>query len=275
MIGDPGLFDRIDELEARGELTLRCVVPLLQEPGVTDEEIEPQLALRDRGGRRWRAGAAKFFIDGVIDSGTAWLFEPGPGGEGTHPYWPDPDRYAEVVARFARAGFQCATHAIGDRAVAAALDAYRAAGRHGSAPHRIEHLETLRDTELARLAAEGVAASMQPLHAEGQDEPGPFNWRDRLQPEQVAAGFRWGDIQRSGAILAFGSDWPVVSADPRLGPRLGAAAPRARPPGAHAVPARPGRERRAGARRLHHRGRARRRRGAPERPDRARACAPT
>jgi predicted amidohydrolase YtcJ len=217
MIGDPGLFDRIDELEVRGDLTLRCVVPLLQEPGVTDEEIEPQLALRDRGGRRWRAGAAKFFIDGVIDSGTAWLFEPGPGGEGTRPYWPAPDRYAEVVARFARAGFQCATHAIGDRAVAAALDAYKPAGRHGSAPHRIEHLETLRDTELARLAAEGVAASMQPMHAEGQDEPGPFNWRDRLRPEQVAAGFRWGDIQRSGAILAFGSDWPVVSADPRLG----------------------------------------------------------
>ena len=114
-----------------------------------------QLALRDRGGRRWRAGAAKFFIDGVIDSGTAWLFEPGPSGEGTQPYWPEPDRYAEVVARFARAGFQCATHAIGDRAVAAALDAYRAAGRHGSAPHRIEHLETLRDAELARLARRG------------------------------------------------------------------------------------------------------------------------
>ena len=217
MIGDPALFDRIDELEARGDLTVRCVVPLLQEPGVTDAEIEPQLALRDRGGRRWRAGAAKFFIDGVIDSGTAWLFEPGPGGEGTEPYWPEPDRYAEVVARFARAGFQCATHAIGDRAVAAALDAYEAAGRHASAPHRIEHLETLRDTELARLAAEGVAASMQPLHAAGLDEPGPFNWRERLQPEQVAAGFRWNDIHRSGALLAFGSDWPVASADPRLG----------------------------------------------------------
>jgi predicted amidohydrolase YtcJ len=217
MIGDPALFDRIDELEARGELTLRCVVPLLQEPGVTDEEIEAQLALRDRGGRRWRAGAAKFFIDGVIDSGTAWLFEPGPNGEGTDPYWPDPDRYAEVVARFARGGFQCATHAIGDRAVAAALDAYRAAGRHGTAPHRIEHIETMRDEELARFAPEGVAASMQPLHAEGQDVPGPFNWRDRLQPEQVAAGFRWGDLHRAGVMLALGSDWPVVSADPRLG----------------------------------------------------------
>ena len=217
MLGLPALYDDVAELEARGELTLRCVVPVLLEPGTSDEEIEPLLAVRDLGGRRWRAGAAKFFIDGVIDTGTAWLFEPGPHGEGTEPFWPDPGRYAEVVARFARAGFQCATHAIGDRAVAAALDAYRDAGPGGGAPHRIEHIETLRDDELERFAAEGVAASMQPLHAAGLDEPGPMNWRDNLQPEQVARGFRWADIRRSGAILALGSDWPVVSADPRIG----------------------------------------------------------
>ena len=160
---------------------------------------------------------AKFFIDGVIDSGTGWLFEAGPNGEGTEPFWPDPARYAEVVAHCARAGLQCATHAIGDRAIAAALDAYRDADARGSAPHRIEHLETMRDEELARLAPEGVAASMQPLHAAGLDEPGPFNWRDNLQPHQVANGFRWADVRRSGAILSLGSDWPVVSADPRPG----------------------------------------------------------
>ncbi len=217
MLGMPTLFDDVAELEARGDLSLRCVVPVLLEPETGDEEIEELLAVRDRGGRRWRAGVAKFFIDGVIDTGTAWLFEPGPHGEGTEPFWPDPGRYAEVVARFARAGFQCATHAIGDRAVAAALDAYRDAGAGGGAPHRIEHIETLRDSELVRFAAEGVAASMQPLHAEHLDEPGPFRWRDNLRPEQVEAGFRWRDIRRSGAILALGSDWPVVSADPRIG----------------------------------------------------------
>jgi len=217
MLGDPALFDDVAELEQRGDLRLRCVLPLLLEPDTGDEEIAALLAQRDRGGRRWRAGTAKFFIDGVIDTGTAWLFEPGPHGEGTEPFWPDPGRYAEVVARFARAGFQCATHAIGDRAVATALDAYRDAGARGRAPHRIEHIETLRDAELARFATEGVAASMQPLHAAHLDEPGPFRWRDNLQPEQVAAGFRWADIRRSGAILALGSDWPVVSADPRIG----------------------------------------------------------
>jgi hypothetical protein len=217
MLGWPWLLDDIEELEARGELTFRTIVPLLMEPGVTDEEADALLAHSGRRGRRWRGGVAKFFIDGVIDSGTGWLFEPGPNGDGTEPFWPDPDRYAAVVARCARAGLQCATHAIGDRAVAAALDAYRDAGATGTGPHRIEHLETLRDAELARLAAEGVAASMQPLHADGLDEPGPFNWRDNLQPGQVANGFRWGDIRRSGAILALGSDWPVVSADPRPG----------------------------------------------------------
>ncbi len=217
MLGMPELFDDVAELEARGELTLRCVLPVLLEPETTDEEIGALLGVRDRHGRRWRAGAAKFFIDGVIDSGTAWLFEPGPHGEGTAPFWPDPARYAQVVARFARAGFQCITHAIGDRAVVAALDAYRDAGATAAAPHRIEHLETMRDDEPARLAADGVAASMQPLHAAGLDEPGPFTWRDKLRPEQVAAGFRWADVRRAGAILALGSDWPVVSADPRLG----------------------------------------------------------
>jgi predicted amidohydrolase YtcJ len=217
MLGWPWLFDDVETLEARGDLTVRCVLPLLMEPDVTDDEVAALLEHGGRRGRRWRAGVAKFFIDGVIDSGTGWLFEPGPDGEGAEPYWPDPARYAAVVARCARAGLQCATHAIGDRAVAAALDAYRDAGARGTGPHRVEHIETLRDTELGRFAAEGVAASMQPLHAMGLDEPGPFNWRDRLQPAQVEAGFRWADLVRSGAILALGSVWPVVSADPRPG----------------------------------------------------------
>jgi predicted amidohydrolase YtcJ len=234
MLGSPRLYDDVEALEARGDLTVRAIVPLLMEPDVTDAEVDALLEHSGRRGRRWRGGVAKFFIDGVIDSGTGWLFEPGPQGGGTEPFWPDPDRYAAVVARCARAGLQCATHAIGDRAVAAALDAYRDAGPPRvsppgrtparepgplgrRSPHRIEHLETMRDEELARLAREGVAASMQPLHAEGLDEPGPMNWRDNLQPEQVAHGFRWGDVRRSGAILSLGSDWPVVSADPRIG----------------------------------------------------------
>jgi len=214
MLSFPDLFEVVEALEARGELTVRCVLPLWQRPEVTDEEVGAQLALRDRRGRRWRAGVAKFFIDGVIDTGTAWLHDT----PGSRPFWPDPDRYAAVVAAFSRAGFQCATHAIGDRAVTAALDAYRAAGAAPGVTHRIEHLETLRDAELARLVPEGVAASMQPIHLAGLDEPDrPSSWRAGLAPDQVARGFRWADVRRSGAPLALGSDWPVSDHDPRLG----------------------------------------------------------
>ena len=70
--------------------------------------------------------------------GTGWLYEPDTDGEGTLPFWPDPQHYRRAVATFARAGFQCATHATGDRGVREALDAYREAGSmplHGR--HRI------------------------------------------------------------------------------------------------------------------------------------------
>jgi len=213
MLTPPDLFEAVEALEARGELGVRCVLPLHQAPDVSDEAIEAQLALRDRRGRRWRGGVAKFFIDGVIDTGTAWLF-----AEGSAPFWPDPRRYAEVVARFARAGFQCATHAIGDRAVAETLDAYAAAGAARGVMHRVEHLETLRDKEIARLATAGVGVSMQPIHLSGMDEPeAPSAWRDGLEEGQIARGFRWGDVRRTGAPLALGSDWPVSDHDPRLG----------------------------------------------------------
>ena len=96
-------------------------------------------------GALWRGGVAKFFIDGVIESGTAWLIEPDTKGMGTEPFWPDPARYQEAVRIFAEAGFQCATHAVGDMAVRCALDAYEraGAGRGHSPPHRA-HRDPLR-----------------------------------------------------------------------------------------------------------------------------------
>ena len=232
MLGRPALYDDVAELEARGDADAA-----MRRAGAAR-------ARRERRGDRGAARAARPWRPPLARRRREVLHRrrdrhrhrlavrARPHGEGTAPFWPDPGRYAEVVARFARAGFQCATHAIGDRAVATALDAYRDAGPGGGAPHRIEHIETLRDAELARFAAEGVAASMQPLHAAHLDEPGPFRWRDNLRPEQVAAGFRWADLRRSGAILALGSDWPVVSADPRIGLAWrSCAAPQAGPSG--------------------------------------------
>src|SRR5919202_2627027 len=194
------------------------VVPMHQPPEITDEEVEARLGLAGAHGRRWRAGTAKFFLDGVLDSGTAWLVEPGPGGANAAPFWPDVGRYAELVWRFTFAGFSAVTHAVGDGAVRGALDAYEAAGPPRRGRHRVEHIETLCDEDLPRFAALGVAASMQPLHLEGLDDPEtPSSWVDGLSEGRYERGFRARDLADSGAVVPLGSDWMVADFDPRVG----------------------------------------------------------
>jgi predicted amidohydrolase YtcJ len=218
MVGDPWLLDDVRALEERGELTLRVVVPMHQEPAIGDEEVEERLALIGERGRLWRTGTAKFFLDGVLESGTAWLLDPGLKGENAHPFWPSVERYAALVARFTRAGFSAITHAVGDGAVRGALDAYEAAGPPRRGMHRVEHVETLVDGDLPRFSGLNVAASMQPLHMEGLDDPAaPSAWLDGLSVGRAERGFRTGDLVAGGATLALGSDWMVADFDPRYG----------------------------------------------------------
>jgi predicted amidohydrolase YtcJ len=154
----------------------------------------------------------------VLESGTAWLLDPGPEGENAHPFWPSLERYGELVTRFTQAGFSAITHAVGDGAVNGALNAYEAAGRPRRGMHRVEHIETLVDADLPRFAQLRVAASMQPLHMEGLDDPdAPSAWHDGLSAGRAERGFRSGDLARSGATLALGSDWMVADFDPRYG----------------------------------------------------------
>ncbi len=217
MDGSPEAYALLRELEASGRLTLRLVVPLWVKPSLGPEVLEHYAGLAGEGGELWRGGVAKFFIDGVVETGTAWLEEPDTEGDGTRAYWPEPDRYAAEVQRFTHAGFQCATHAIGDRAVRAALDAYAAAGPARRGVHRIEHLETIPDALVRRVAAEGVAVSMQPLHMQWRAADGSDAWAQRLGPERTRRAFRTQDLLAAGAPMALGSDWPVASFDPRLG----------------------------------------------------------
>jgi predicted amidohydrolase YtcJ len=217
MDGTPDELDVYRRLEENGDLTCRVVVPFWQQPDTTPAEMRDQLSFRDDRGRLWRCGAAKFFIDGVIETGTAWLVEPDSKGDGVHPFWPEPERYAEAVALFARAGFQCITHAVGDRGVQAALDAYETAGHAGGVHHRIEHIELVQERDVPRFGELGVVASMQPLHMAAARADGSDEWATRVGPERTVAAFRAQTLRSSGAILALGSDWMVAPFDPRLG----------------------------------------------------------
>jgi predicted amidohydrolase YtcJ len=126
-----------------------------------------------------------------------------------------------LVAAAAARGLPVALHAIGDAAVRASLDAFAAAqGEFGAppSPHRIEHIEVLHPDDAGRFAALGVVASMQPYHANpGGASPDDGVWSRNLGPERLARSFPWRTLLDAGATLAFGSDWPVMSADPLAG----------------------------------------------------------
>lgn len=228
MDGTPETFALLQELEANGDLCVRIVVPFWIRPEHTPADWDALIAQRHLSGQHFRGGVAKFFIDGVIDAGTGWLFEPDTLGEGMLPFWPDPEHYRRAVARFAGAGFQCATHAIGDKAVHETLDAYRSAGAAHGVRHRVEHIETVRSSDLQRFAAEGVVASMQAQHMMWLDPDRDDNWSRRLGPERCERAFPIRSLRESGAVVTLGSDWPVAHFDPRVG--LAAARLR-RPPG--------------------------------------------
>jgi predicted amidohydrolase YtcJ len=183
---------------------------------------------------RWRVGAGFGFVDGVVEARTAALFEPYPGG-GTgllHYTETDLDR---VVAAFDKEGFQVILHAVGDRAVNVALNAFEAAAsanRTSGRRHRVEHLEVARAADLARFGPLGVVASTQPIFAT-PDQNHFEAYLPALGPERGRHALAFKSIDDARAVQAFGSNWPVAPISVLRG--LYAAAtrstPEATPPG--------------------------------------------
>ena len=205
-----------------GSLRLRARLALPMQPDQSLDawrstlgEYDAQVgSLRDAD---WlRGGILKGFVDGVIEARTAALLAPYANDESSgHPEWA-PDQLDAFVAAADAAGWQLELHAIGDGAVRMALDAYeRAAAANGSRDrrHRIEHVETVDRADLDRFGALGVVASMQPYHA----DPSPNQvdlWAGNIGPDRAGRAWAWSSIRRSGGVVAFGSDWPVVPFDP-------------------------------------------------------------
>jgi hypothetical protein len=136
----------------------------------------------------------------------------------------------EALARGAdKGGIQICTHAIGDRAVSAILDVYARVGGGHPAAHRfrVEHAQHLRREDFARFGKLGIVASMQPYHAIDDGR-----WAEkRIGHERAQSSYAWKSMLDAGAVLAFGSDWPVAPLDPLLG--IAAAVTRATLDGHH------------------------------------------
>ena len=144
--GDFGVLEIYDELRRQGQLTVRFqIAARLQPPAVTDEEVKKIEDARRRYHDEWiSAGAAKFFLDGVIESHTAAMLAPY-SDDATRSgslLW-TPEDYKQAVAKLDAAHIQIFTHAIGDRAVRLALDGYEEAAElkphSGCAPPHRTH----------------------------------------------------------------------------------------------------------------------------------------
>ena len=205
------------DAEREGRLTARVLVALAVDPAGGPGQVGELTRLRTQyEGTLLRPVAAKIFLDGVIEGGTAALLEPyldraGWRGELRLEVGP----LAELVAALDSEGFKVHMHAIGDRAVRTALDALERQHERdgGSGPrHVLAHLQLIDPADVGRLAELGVVASFQPLWAQ-RDAYIIDLTEPRLGAERSSRLYPIERVRAAGAILAAGSDWPVTSMD--------------------------------------------------------------
>ncbi len=180
---------------------------------VPQADIEHAAALgvaTGQGGDHFQVGGAKFFADGALGSRTAWMLEPYPDG-GSGMVVDGPEMLAERFPLAIEAGLAPVTHAIGDAANRAVLDALERTARdwreRGLRP-RIEHAQHLHPGDVERFARLGVTASMQPIHLVLDVDSVRTLLADR---EERAYPMR--SLLDAGVNLAFGSDTPVAQPD--------------------------------------------------------------
>jgi predicted amidohydrolase YtcJ len=185
------------------------------------DQIDDLLTRRERArDGQFRATTVKLMLDGVCETFTAAMSSPyldGDGHPGDHQgrLFIEPDELREATRRLAAEGFQLHFHALGDAAVSAALDALAAlpAGPRRQGRHHLAHLQFITPRDMGRFRELDVVANFQPLWACAETQmlelTLPF-----VGEERAAWQYQIGSLLRGGTRIAFGSDWPVSSADP-------------------------------------------------------------
>ena len=219
MNGDMAELTTYAALEDAGEMNLRVYVPFHVKPETTEEMLAEAWEMAKVQMDYVRGGAAKFFMDGVWESYTAFSLAP-------YADKPDsvmapifsPEHFTRMASLCDQMGLQIAVHCCGDGAVRQTLDGYKAIqdmnGRRDSR-HRVEHIEVCQPEDLPRFKELGVIASMQTSHAPLTREEDPV-WTSRTGPQRWPISFPWRSLKSAGAHLALGSDWTVAPFDPMI-----------------------------------------------------------
>lgn len=165
---------------------------------------------------RLRLNGVKLYVDGALGSRGAWLKAPyadAPATRGLPQL--NQTQLGNLMSRAAMDNFQVAIHAIGDQANATVIGAIADLSEtyKGDRRWRIEHAQIVDPKDIARFAASGAIASMQPTHQTSDRVMAQV----RLGPDRLAGAYPWKSLKAAGVRLAFGSDAPVELADPWAG----------------------------------------------------------
>ena len=217
-------FQIYEEIEKDGKLTARISEWLPFDDSI--EELNRKRDSHPATDNMLHTGMLKGYMDGSLGSKTAALLAPysdDPGNTGIPQY--APDKLNAMTRERLLAGYQVGFHAIGDKGVQMALDAFagaeiaakeakvRAADGGTDYRLRIEHGQVTTPQQVARFKELKVIASMQPNHLLTD-----MNWAEsRLGPKRAADSYAWAEFLRRGVVLAFGTDYPVEPVTPFRG----------------------------------------------------------
>lgn len=223
-------FEAFDRARKRGELPIR----IRQFVHETDWVAYLPRVEASRKDGRLRIVGFKEYADGSLGSRTAYMAKPYADAPATNPQnrgllreaMLHQDRFERMCDRVMKAGYIPAVHAIGDEANHEMLDIYQAIKKKrgksepliDSAVHprlapRIEHAQHLLPQDIRRFGSIPVVASMQPLH---KADDGRYAEK-AIGAERCKTSYAYRSLMDAGALVCFGSDWPVVSLDPFRG----------------------------------------------------------
>jgi predicted amidohydrolase YtcJ len=217
-------FQIYEELEKEGKLTARISEWLPFDDPI--EDLDKKRNSHPQSDLMLHTGMLKGFMDGSLGSHTAAMEEPyadDPKNSGLPRY--EAAKLNDLTKERVLAGFQIGFHAIGDKGVQMALDAFAGAEKaareaHVKAPNggddfrlRIEHAQVTTPAQIAQFKTLKVIASMQPSHLLND-----MRWaHDRLGPKRAATSYAWLAFLNKGVTLAFGTDYPVEPVTPVRG----------------------------------------------------------
>lgn len=215
-------FQIFEQLEREGKLTVRISEWLPFTAPV--DVLKSRRAAHPQSDLMLRTGMLKAFMDGSLGSHTAAMLQPyadDPKNSGLPRY--EQRQLNQMATERLQAGFQLGFHAIGDKAIEMALDAFGEAEKNATsraaapAPRdyrlRVEHVQVSNPAQVARFRDLKVIASMQPSHLLTD-----MHWvNERLGPLRAAHSYAWAEFANHGVTLAFGSDDPFGPLPPLLG----------------------------------------------------------